>query len=49
MNLEAKKSRHTQHLADVGLDVHILEVLVGDCVVEAERGVQPDGHPHAIA
>lgn len=39
----------TQHLADVWLDVHILEVLVCVCMVEAQGGVQPDRHPHAVA
>lgn len=39
----------TEHLADVRLDVHILQVLVRVGVVEAQRGVQPDRHPHAVA
>lgn len=39
----------TQHLADVWLDVHILEVLVGVSVVETQGGVQPDRHPHTVS
>lgn len=39
----------TQHLADIGLDVHVLQVLVGVGVVQPQRGVQADGHPHTIA
>lgn len=38
----------TQHLADVGFDVDILEVLKGVSVEESESGVQSDGHPDAI-
>ena len=38
----------TQHLADVGLYVHILEVLVGVGVEQPEGGVQTDGHPDPI-
>lgn len=38
----------TQHLADVGLDVDILEVLVGVSVEQPKRGVQPDGHPDTV-
>lgn len=39
----------TQHLTDVRLDVHILEVLVRVGVVEPQGRVQPDGHPDAVA
>lgn len=39
----------TQHLADVGLDVHVLQVLVGVGVVEPQCGVQADGHPDPAA
>ena len=39
----------TQHLADVGFDVHILEVLEGVSVEQSESGVQSDGHPDAVA
>ena len=39
----------TEHLADVGLDVDVLEVLDGVRVVQPQRGVQPDGDPHAVA
>lgn len=39
----------TQHLTDVRLDVHVLEVLVRVGVVQPQGRVQPDGHPHAIA
>lgn len=39
----------TQHLADVGFDVDILEVLKGVSVEQSESGVQSDGHPDAIA
>ena len=38
----------TEHLADVGLDVYVLEVVESVGVVEAERGVQPDGDPHPV-
>lgn len=38
----------TQHLADIGLDVHILQVLVRVGMVEPQRGVQADGHPHPV-
>lgn len=38
----------TQHLADVGLDVHVLQVLVGVGVVEPQCGVQADGHPDPV-
>lgn len=38
----------TQHLADVGLDVHVLEVLEGVSMEQPQSGVQPDGHPDAI-
>ena len=38
----------TEHLADVGLDVDVLEVVESVGVVEAERGVQPDGDPHPV-
>lgn len=38
----------TQHLADVGLDVHVLQVLVGVGVVQPQRGVQADGYPYPI-
>lgn len=39
----------TQHLADVWLNVHILEVLVCVRMVETQGRVQPDRHPHTIA
>ena len=42
-------SELTQHLADVRLDVHVLEVLVRVGVVEPQGGVEPDRHPHAVA
>lgn len=39
----------TQHLADVGLDVHVLQVLVGVGVIQPQCGVQADGHPYPVA
>lgn len=39
----------TEHLADIRLDVNVLEVLVCVRMVEAQGGVEPDGHPHAVA
>lgn len=39
----------TEHLADVGLDVDVLEVLVGASVEQPEGGVQFNRHPDAIA
>lgn len=42
-------SVRTQHLADVGLDVNILEVLEGVGVKQAQSGIQPDGHPDAVS
>lgn len=39
----------TQHLADVGLNVDILEVLVGVSVKQAQSGIQSDGHPDAVS
>lgn len=39
----------TEHFADVGLDVHILKVLVCECMVQSQCGVQTDGHPHAVS
>ena len=39
----------TEHLADVGLDVDVLQVLDGVRVVQPEGGVQSDGDPHAVA
>lgn len=39
----------TQHLADIGLDVHILQVLVRVGMVQSQRRVQADGHPHTVA
>ena len=38
----------TEHLADVGLDVDVLEVLDGVRVVQPQRRVQPDRHPHTV-
>lgn len=38
----------TQHLADVRLNVHILQVLMGVGMVEPESRVQADRHPHPI-
>lgn len=38
----------TEHLADVGLDVDVLEVLVCVCVEQSESGVQLDGHPDPV-
>lgn len=38
----------TKHFAYIGLNVHILQVLVGVRVVEAQGGVQADGHPHPV-
>lgn len=46
--LNHTQSELTQHLADVGLDVDVLEVLVGVSVEQPECGVQPDGHPDTI-
>ena len=42
------KSALTQHLADVGLDVHVLEVLEGVGMEQPEGGVQSDGHPDPV-
>lgn len=39
----------TQHLADIGFDVDVLEVLEGVSVEQSEGGVQSDRHPDAIA
>lgn len=39
----------TQHFADIGLDVDILEVLVGVSVEQPEGGVESDGHPDTVA
>lgn len=39
----------TQHFADVGFNVHVLQVLVGVSVEQAQGGVQADGHPDAVA
>lgn len=39
----------TEHLADVGLDVDVLQVLHGVGVEQPQGGVQPDGHPDAVA
>lgn len=39
----------TQHFADIGLNVDILEVLVGVSVEEPEGGVESDGHPDTVA
>ena len=38
----------TKHLADVRLDVDVLEVLLGVGVVQPEGGVQPDRDPDAV-
>lgn len=38
----------TQHLADVRLNVHVLEMLVSVSVKQAEGRVQADGNPDAI-
>ena len=40
--------QHTEHLADVGLDVDVLEMVVGVGVVEPEGGVQPDRDPDTV-
>lgn len=39
----------TEHFADVGLDVDVLKVLAGVSMEQPERGVQPYGHPDAVA
>lgn len=39
----------TQHLADIGFNVDILEVLKGVSVEQSQCGVQSDGYPDAIA
>lgn len=38
----------TKHLADVGLDVHILKVLVCERMVQAQCGVQTYRYPYAV-
>lgn len=38
----------TEHLADVGLNVDVLQVLQGVGVEQPQGGVQPDGHPDAV-
>ena len=38
----------TEHLADVRLNVDILQVLVGVGVVQSQRAVQSDGDPHPV-
>lgn len=43
-----KKVLLTQHLADIGLNIHILEVLESVGVEKAQGGVQTNGHPDAI-
>lgn len=40
---------HTQHLADIGLNVHILEMLVRVGMKQPEGRIQSDGHPDTIA
>lgn len=40
---------HTQHLADIGLYVHVLEVLVGVSVKQTKSRVEANGHPDTIA
>lgn len=47
-DLELLQDGLTQHLADVGFDVHVLEVLKGVGVEQSESGVQSDGHPDAV-
>ena len=43
-----EREGRTQHFADVGLYIHILEVLVGVGMEQPESGVQTDGHPDPI-
>lgn len=38
----------TKHLADVRLDIHILQMLMCESVVQAERRIQPDWNPDTI-
>lgn len=38
----------TQHLADIRLNINILEVLVCVCMVETQGRVEPDRHPDTI-
>ena len=45
---ERQRSCLTQHLADVGFNVNILQMLVCVGVVETQRAVQSYGHPHTV-
>ena len=38
----------TQHLWNVGLNIHILQMLVRVCMIQSQRGVQADRHPHPV-
>lgn len=49
MKSASRPSVLTQHLADVGFDVHVLKVLVGVSVKQAQSGIQSDGHPDAVS
>lgn len=39
----------TEHLADIRLNVHILQMLICVRVKKSEGGVQTDGYPDAIS
>lgn len=49
LDLSQREKRVTEHLADIGLDVYVLKVLVCERVVQTQRGVQTDGHPYAVS
>lgn len=44
-----RAERVTEHLADIGLDVNILKVLMCERVVQSQCRVQTDGHPYAVS
>lgn len=46
---ERQRGCLTQHLADVGFNVNVLQMLVCVGMVETQRAVQSYGHPHTIA
>lgn len=49
LDFSQRENRVTKHLADIGLNVHILKVLVCERMVQSQCGVQTDGHPHAVS
>lgn len=45
----SKQGALTKHLADVRLNVDILQMLMAVGMIEPQRGVQADGNPHSIS